>query len=326
MAHFTLDQRYEIQTYRKEGKCFSEIGRLIGRDRSVVSREVRRNSDQRNNVYSAKLADRKALSRHTEKPKYCRLNGSVEINISHYLSLDYSPEQMVGRSKLEGKEMVSVESIYKYIWDDKRKGGILYRSLRANGRRYRKRGHSKDSRGIIKGRVDIDERPAVVDRRQRIGDLEIDLVIGKDHKGALITINDRSTGMLFMDKINNKEAATVEAKAIELLKDWKPLLKTITSDNGKEFANHREIAESLDIDFYFAKPYHSWERGSNENLNGLLRQYFPKRSDFALITKEKIEQVNNILNNRPRKRFGYKTPNEIFAQKLDELANVAFIT
>lgn len=326
MAHFTLDQRYEIQTYRKEGKGFSEIGRLIGRDRSVVSREVGRNSDQRNNVYNAKLADRKALSRHAEKPKYCRLNAGVESNISHYLSLDFSPEQMVGRSKIEGKEMVSVESIYKYIWEDKRKGGILYRSLRAKGKKYRKRGHSKDNRGIITGRIDIDERPAVVDRKERIGDLEIDLVIGKDHKGALITINDRSTGMLFMDKIENKEAGTIENKAIELLQDWKPLLKTITSDNGKEFANHSEIADSLDIDFYFAKPYHSWERGANENLNGLVRQYFPKKSDFGLITKEKIKQVNNILNNRPRKRFGYKTPNEIFAQKLDELANVAFIT
>jgi IS30 family transposase len=326
MAHFTLNQRYEIQTYRKEGKGFSEIGRLIGRDKSVVSREVGRNSDQRNNVYSAKLADRKALSRHAEKPKYCRLNASVENNIIHYLSLDYSPEQMVGRSKLEGKEMVSVESIYKYIWKDKRKGGILYRSLRANGKKYRKRGRSKESRGIITGRVDIDERPAVVDRKERIGDLEIDLVIGKDHKGALITINDRSTGVLFMDKIENKEAGTIEAKAIELLQDWKPLLKTITSDNGKEFANHSEVADSLNIDFYFAKPYHSWQRGANENLNGLVRQYFPKKSDFGLITKERIKQVNNILNNRPRKRFGYKTPNEIFAQKLDELANVAFIT
>jgi IS30 family transposase len=272
MAHFTLDQRYEIQTYRKEGKCISEIGRIIGRDKSVVSREVGRNSDQRNNVYNAKLADRKALSRHAEKPKYRRLNASVESNISHYLSQDYSPEQMVGGSRIDGKEMVSLESIYKYIWDDKRIGGILFRSLMENDRKYRKRGHSKDSRGIITGRIDIDERPAVVDRKQRIGDLEIDLVIGKDHKGALITINDRSTEMLFMDKINNKEAGTVEAKAIELLQDWKPLLKTITSDNGKEFANHREIAESLDIDFYFAKPYHSWERGANENLNGLVRQ------------------------------------------------------
>lgn len=326
MAHFTLEQRYEIQTYRKEGKGFSEIGRLIGRNKSVVFREVARNSDQRNNVYSAKLADRKASLGHTEKPKHCRLNASAESNILHYLSLDYSPEQMVGRSKLEGKEMVSVESIYKYVWEDKRKGGILYRSLRTNGKKYRKRGHPKDSRGIITGRIDIGERPAVVDRKERIGDLEIDLVIGKDHKGALITINDRSTGVLFMDKIENKEAGTIEAKAIELLQDWKPLLKTITSDNGKEFANHSEIADSLDIDFYFAKPYHSWERGANENLNGLVRQYFPKKSDFGLITKEKIKQVNNILNNRPRKRFGYKTPNEIFAQKLDELASVAFIT
>ncbi len=131
---------------------------------------------------------------------------------------------------------------------------------------------------------------------------------------------------MFIDRIENKKASTIEAKTTELLQDWKPLIKTITSDNGKEFANHMEIANSLDIDFYFAKPYHSWERGANENLNGLVRQYFPKESDFKLITKDEIIQVTNILNNRPRKRFGYKTPNEVFAEKLSNLSSVAFIT
>ena len=169
-------------------------------------------------------------------------------------------------------------------------------------------------------------RPEIVDKKERIGDLEIDLVIGKDHNGALLTINDRATGLLFMGKVDTKESIAIETKIVELLKDWKPLLHTITSDNGKEFSNHQQIAQKLEIDYFFAKPYHSWERGANENLNGLIRQYFPKKSNFENITQEQIERVINILNNRPRKRFGFKTPNEIFAQKLNENCDVAFIT
>lgn len=326
MAHLTLEQRYEIESWQKAGKGISEIAIEIGKDKSVVSREIKRNKDLRSGVYRAKLAERKTTERHSVKAKASRFNASIEINVLHYLALHYSPEQMVGRAKLDGVEMVSIETIYGYVWQDKRKGGILHKSLRKQGKTYRKRGHLKDNRGVIAGRVDIDKRPLIVDKKERLGDLEIDLVIGKDHKGALITINDRSTGLLFMDKIDSKEASKVESKAIELLQDWKPLIKTITSDNGKEFAGHQGIADSLGIDFYFAKPYHSWERGANENLNGLIRQYFPKKSDFRLITNERIKQVINILNNRPRKRFGYRTPNEVFAEKLNNLATVAFIT
>jgi IS30 family transposase len=207
-----------------------------------------------------------------------------------------------------------VETIYKYIWQDKRRGGYLFKQLRTKGKKYRKRGHLKDNRGLISDRVDIDKRPVEVEDKVRLGDLEIDLVIGKNHKGALLTINDRVSGLLFMGKIENKEATTVEAKTIQLLKDWKPLIKTITSDNGKEFANHKTISDSLDIDFYFAKPYHSWERGANENMNGLIRQYFPKKSNFDLITKSETNKVIQILNNRrqrptdPERDSGSKHP------------------
>ena len=173
--------------------------------------------------------------------------------------------------------------------------------------------------------MDICERPAIVERKCRLGDFEIDLVIGKDHKGALLTINDRASGILFMGKVESKEAILIQQKTIELLQDWKPIIKTITSDNGKEFANHQTIAETLEIDYYFAKPYHSLERGANENLNGLIRQYFPKKSNFGNITQQEIETVINTLNNRPRKRFGYKTPNEIFAEKLNKSDPVAFM-
>lgn len=326
MAHLTLEQRYQIEIYLKTGIIISEIANLVGKNKSVISREIKRNADQRSGIYKASLANKKAKNRHQTKNKKCTLTAEVEVNLLYYLTQDYSPEQIVGNAKKDKIKMVSIERIYQYIWQDKRRGGNLYQHLRTKGKKYKKRGHFKDKRGIIVGRVDISQRPLIVEKKDRIGDLEIDLVIGKDHKGALLTINDRACGLLFMAKIESKEAAEVEAKTIELLQDWKPLIKTITSDNGKEFANHQAIAEALDIDYYFAKPYHSWERGANENLNGLIRQYFPKKYTFESITKADTEKVIHILNNRPRKRFGYKTPNEIFAEKLNNLDHVAFIT
>ncbi len=326
MTHLTLEQRYKIESYKDADKSIVDISEYIGKHKSVVYREINRNSDKRSGKYKANLAHRKCLARHISKNKKSLFTAIVEVNILYYLTLDYSPEQMVGRAKIDNKEMVSVEIIYQHIWQDKRKGGVLYKHLRTKGKKYKKRGDLKGCRGLITGRVDIDKRPAIVEAKNRLGDMEIDLIIGKNHKGALLTINDRSTGCLFMSKIDSKEASTVESESIALLQDWKFLIKTITSDNGKEFANHREIAESLQIDYYFAKPYHSWERGANENLNGLVRQYFPKNTSFANITNTEVENVVNILNNRPRKRFGYKTPNEIFAQKLNDLNEVAFIT
>lgn len=326
MAHLTLEQRYKIDAYINVGTSISQTAEYIGKNKSVVSREIKRNKDQRSGKYKASLADKKAKSRILSKPQKICFDSEVKENILYYLNKDYSPEQAVGRAKIENKKMVSIEIIYKYIWADKKAGGVLYKHLRTKGKKYNKRGHLKTKRGLIQGRVDIDQRPAIVEDKNRLGDMEIDLVLGKDHKGALLTINDRASGVLFMDKVESKEASVVEAKIIELLMDWKPLLKTITSDNGKEFANHKNIANSMDIDYYFAKPYHSWERGANENLNGLVRQYYPKKTTFENVSSIHIIQVTNILNNRPRKRFGFKTPNEIFAQKLNDLASVAFTT
>ena len=326
MGHLKLEQRYKIESLREIGKSLAEIGEAIGKDKSVISRELRRNADGRNGTYKADLAHRKANNRHKSKPKQKRLTAEVEANLLYYLKKDYSPEQIKGRAEVDGKSMVSVERIYQYIWADKKAGGKLYGHLRTKGKKYAKRGQSKGRRGQIIGRVDIEQRPAIVDCKERFGDLEIDLVIGKGHQQALLTINDRATGLLFMDKVPSKEARQIELKTVELLQDWLPLIQTITSDNGKEFARHQQIAEKLDIDFYFAKPYHSWERGANENLNGLVRQYFPKDMEFKTIQKADIEQVINIINNRPRKRFGFLSPNEMVSKKIDQTDNVAFIT
>lgn len=325
MAHLTLEQRYSIEIYISENKTYTQIGAYIDRDKSVISREVKRNSDARSGKYKAELADLKARKRHLNKAKKRHFTEGINTYVRKYLQLDYSPEQIKGKAVLEGIPCVSHETIYKFIWKDKKRKGNLFKHLRNRGKRYRKRGQSKDSRGLLTQRVGIDKRPRIVEQKKRIGDLEIDLVIGKGHQQALLTINDRATGLLRMGKVPNKEAKEIEIKTIALLEDIKPLLHTITSDNGKEFANHANIAEQLNLNFYFAKPYHSWQRGANENLNGLVRQYFPKDYDFKSITNQDILNVQNILNNRPRKRFGFKSPNEVFAQKLDQLTDVAFI-
>ena len=201
-------------------------------------------------------------------------------------------------------------------WLDKKLGGDLYKHLRTRIKERKKRGSKKDNRGQIPNKVSIDDRPRIVDAKKRFGDYEIDLVIGKNHTRALLTINDRLTGLVKIAYLNSKNADEVKQKTIEQLQAEKGYIYTITSDNGKEFARHLEIAQALEIDYFFAHPYSSWERGANENLNGLIREFFPKKSDFDLITKDEISQVVENLNNRPRKRFGFATPNEVYLQTI----------
>jgi transposase, IS30 family len=316
MPHITSEQRYAISCMKAAGKMQNEIAQMIGRSPSVISRELARNCDKRSGQYHDELAQRKAKERQVNKKRTGRFTPAVQAYVESKLALRYSPEQLVGVSKKEEVDCVCVERIYQHIWKDKNSGGKLCEYLRTRGKRYRKRGNKKDRRGCIPNRVDISQRPAIVEKRSRIGDLEIDTIIGKDHKGAIVTINDRATGLLKMKKVAMKEAQLVADAAIEKLLPWKDIIHTITSDNGKEFALHQTIGTALDVDFFFAKPYHSWQRGSNENLNGLIRQYIPKGSDFNLLTDEYIQYVEDELNNRPRKRFNFESPNKIFNQKV----------
>ena len=316
MAHLTKPQRYTIEAMLKEGHTQSEIARVIGKNKSVVSREIKRNRDLRSGSYSQDMAQRKYQKRQKEKPKRVRFTDAVKTEVETLLKEDYSPEQVVGTLKKVGKDTVSIETIYQYIWKNKKQGGSLHKHLRNQGRRYRKRGNSKDNRGVIQNRVDIDKRPKVVEERSRFGDLEVDLIIGKNHKQAILTINDRASGMLKMTKVKSKKAEEVSRAIVEQLQDWKPYLHTMTADNGKEFAEHLFVAEELNIDHYFAKPYHSWQRGSNENLNRLVRQYLPKKTDFTTITDQQIKEIEDKLNNRPRKRFNYENPIFVMNQLL----------
>ena len=325
MKHITLEQRYEIQSLLKADYSQKAIAKAIGKNESTISREIKRNKDKRGCGYKATTAQRKYQKRLFEKPKHVHLTDEIRINIEELIKGDLSPEQIVGRCKKLGRTTVSHETIYQHVWDDKKKGGELYSHLRRRGRKNKKRGSKRAGRGFIPNRIGIEQRPEVVDDKTRFGDLEIDTIIGKDHQGAIVTINSRASGMLKMKKVKNRTAEEVSKATEELLKDWVPYINTITADNGKEFAMHQRIAENLNVEFYFANPYHTWERGANENLNGLIRQYFPKKTDFETITNRRIQEIEDRLNNRPRKRLNFETPSE----RMDKLlfnSEIAFVT
>jgi IS30 family transposase len=204
------------------------------------------------------------------------------------------------------------ETIYRYIYQNKSRGGRLYKRLRHKNKKYHNRANTYQRRGIIIDRVSIDKRPKIVERKNRIGDFEIDTVIGRHHIGALVTVVDRKSKFTLIKNATSKRAEEATKALIDMLLPLKPITKTITSDNGKEFAYHKEVSEALDTDFYFAHPYSSWERGLNEHTNGLIRQYLPKKTDFTQISKEEITNIQDKLNHRPRKVLNYRTPYEVF--------------
>jgi transposase, IS30 family len=215
--------------------------------------------------------------------------------------------------------MVSHERIYQFIKKDKDNGGDLYKNMRRK-KKYGNRIKVKDRRGKIEDQTSIKERPVIVDEKIRFGDFEVDLILGKNHKGALITMNDRKTGYAKIKLVKSKNAKQIAKAIVKTLEPFKHLLHTITSDNGKEFAEHKYISQKLGINFYFAEPYSSWQRGANENFNGLVRQYFPKKTNFEDLTWQEVRFVEKQLNQRPRKRLEYSTPEE----EINLLTKVAF--
>jgi len=315
MAHkqLTEKERYQIEALKAEGFTQTAIAQSLGKSTSTISRELRRNSDSKG--YRGSLAIKRTDKRRREAKKSEKLD-SVMCSLIKNLLEDYlSPEKISGRLRLELDIEISHETIYRYIWGDKGNGGELYKFLRTKGKRYRARGNKKDSRGQIKNAVSIDKRPRVVEEKSRIGDWEIDTVIGKNHKQALVTIVERKTKFTVMKKVENKTAELVAATKIELLRPYKDRVLTITADNGKEFAHHEKVAKALECDYYFAHPYSSWERGLNENINGLIRQFFPKGSSFEEITGRMVKRAKGLFNRRPRKPLKYVTPTEAFFGK-----------
>ncbi len=221
----------------------------------------------------------------------------------------WSPEQ------ISGHVGISPETVYQRVYADKRAGGLLWKNLRCQKLRKKRYGKA-DRRGMIPNRLSIDDRPDIVETRSRIGDWEADTIIGKNHRQAIVSLVERKTGYTLIHKVERKTAQEVGQAMVGLLNPHQKEVHTITSDNGREFAGHEEIAKQLQVDFYFAHPYSSWERGTNENTNGLIRQYFPKNRDFTTITQQEIDTAMERLNNRPRKRLGYQTPNQVFFKSL----------
>jgi len=248
--------------------------------------------------------------------KLSKINKSIEKWIRKLLKLDWTPEQIAGRLNEQKIIKITHEAIYQYIYKNKSNGGRLYLLLVHKAKKYNKRSGIYNSRGMILNRVSIHKRPKVVDNKTRIGDWEVDLIIGKYHKGSIVTIVDRKSKFTLMRKLPSKEAIGVTNAIIELLHPVKKITHTITSDNGKEFSLHENISKSLDVDFYFCDPYSSWQRGLNENTNGLIRRYIPKKTEFDNISQDEMIMIQNKLNNRPRKALGYKTPNEVFMKEV----------
>ena len=307
-TQLTREQRYQIYALMKAGLSQTAIARIIGVHKSTISREMRRNRGLRG--YRPKQAQRFVEIRRA-KAVTTRISPETWIQVERLLREDWSPEQISGWLAKECRIRVSHESIYQFILNNKRQGGNLHLHLRCKRQR-RKRYGATNSRGRLVNRVSIDERPAIVQTRSRIGDWELDTIIGKGHKQALVSLTERKTRLTLIAKVRSKSAELVSWSIRRLLEPIASRVFTLTSDNGKEFARHQEISTALQAKFYFAHPYSSWERGLNENTNGLIRQYFPKKHDFTTITEKAISMVMNKLNNRPRKCLGFKTPNEVF--------------
>jgi IS30 family transposase len=310
--HLTYDQRCQIQTLKERGDSINKIAEALKVHRSSIYREIARNS--KNDIYEYHQANKKAIDRrHAASSQKTKMTPELIAIIKEKLKLQWSPEQISGRLKrFYGEKAVSHEMIYRYIWDDKQRRGELYKNLRHHGKKYNKRGSKNAGRGFILNRIDIDQRPLIVEEKSRIGDWEIDTIIGKSHKGAIVSMVDRHSKFTMLAKVSRKTAYEVEEALITRLSQVQDSVYTITSDNGKEFANHVAISKELEADFYFAHPYHSWERGLNEHTNGLVRQYVPKSTDFDKVSTEDIRKVEDLLNDRPRKVLKFSTPLEIF--------------
>lgn len=309
-AQLNHEQRYQISGLRKSGWNQTQIADEVGVHKSTISRELRRNQGLRG------WRPKQAQSMRDERRQACingkQFSSNEWAEVERLMRADLSPVQVANRLVLEETLQISPESIYMHIYADKRNGGDLHQHLRSQKPRRKRYASGQERRGTLRNRVSIDERPDIVAQRARMGDWEGDTVIGKNHKGGLVTLAERVSRYVLAGHIRSKHAAGVTAVTTRLLSPYKNKCHTITFDNGKEFAEHEHMAAELNADIYFAHPYSSWERGLNENSNGLLRQYFPKGMELTNITEEQVQRAVERLNHRPRKVLGFRTPHEVF--------------
>jgi IS30 family transposase len=313
--HITVEQRIKIEALLKAGHKASFIAEQLNVDRSSIYRELKRNKTKAGK-YNAAFAQE--LSEE-QKERFSH-NRSFTFAMEKFISEKLSKER--GYCKGNNIDMVSHETIYKFVYQDKENGGLLYKNLRVASKKYRKRyGAGNGKRCIIKDKISIDDRPECINDKQRVGDWEIDTIVGKDNKGAIVTIAERATAFVLIAKLNGKNAQELAEAVVKLMIPFKELVFSITSDNGTEFAMHKYISKKLGALFYFAHPYSSWERGLNEYTNRLIRQYIPKKTDIKDINHLYIREIVMKLNRRPRKNFNYNTPGKVFLNNFEN--NVA---
>lgn len=297
-----------ISALRRQGLNQAEVAKALGRHRSSISRELRRNGAAWDGCYRPSVASERTRARRSRSRRNSHFTADDFRVVERLLQKRWSPEQISGCLRKDGVLSISHETIYVHIWKDKTDGGHLYRYLRCATKKRRKRHNSYDSRGRLAGKRHISERPRSVETRRTIGHWEVDTVAGAGSKDCIATLVERKTGYVMIGKLPDRSKLGLSTRLNFLIRRVPGLVKTITSDNGTEFHDYKTVERTSNVTFYFATPYHSWERGTNENLNGLLRQYLPKRTSMAGLTQRQCDAIARQLNTRPRKRLAYHTP------------------
>jgi IS30 family transposase len=307
----TPEERYMLAALRRQGLNKSQIARALGRHRSTVCREVRRNSTRADGRYRAFTAQERTNGRRSRSRRNSRFSAADFALIDELLCRQWSPEQVSGHLARSGLLSISHETIYRHVWKDKKQGGALYTHLRGARKKRRKRYGAYDSRGRLAGKRMISERPPEVESRGAVGHWEADTVAGAGTKDCVVTLVERKTGLVLVGKLADRTAGALSRRLTRLIRSA-GRIETVTADNGTEFHDYKKVEGRTGAVFYFARPYHSWERGSNENANGLIRQYLPKGQSMAGLSQHQCNAIARKLNTRPRKRLGFRTPLECF--------------
>lgn len=310
--HVSEDERYLIARCSARGVSVRETARLLGRSASTVSRELARNSCKYDGHYRAEKAHSRALGRRHRSRRNSQYSQQEWAEVQAKLRQEWSPKQVVGTRTIEGLRTMSYETIYRWIRADRRRGGVLWRHMRHMSKLGRKRRGSPRTRGRLVGKRHISERPAHIELRDEVGHCEGDTVMGRDQRHCVLTLVDRATGYVAIKKMSSRtkeQASAALGRAVIAIGQ----VKTITLDNGTEFHDYERVERAFGVEVYFATPYHSWERGTNENTNGLIRQYLPKGMCFKKLTQAQCDRIAAKLNNRPRQRYGFKTPAQMRA-------------
>lgn len=310
----TPGERYMLAALRRQGLNQSQIARSLSRHRSTICRELQRNSTRADGRYRASTAQERTQGRRSRSRRNLRFTNQDFSLVEELLRRQWSPEQVAGHLRRMGQLEISHETIYRHIWRDKREGGLLYTHLRGARKRRRKRYRSYDSRGKLAGKRLISERPRSVEKRRQMGHWEIDTVMGTGSRDCIVSLVERKSGLVLIGKLEDRTTDSLSRRVIHIITHSRAPFKTITADNGTEFHDYKRIEEKTSTIFYFATPHHSWERGSNENANGLIRQYLPKGVSMAAVSQHQCNAIARKLNTRPRKRLGFRTPLECYNQ------------